>query len=120
MTGTLKATAIGNYNASAKPKANYCWNDGTTTKRDYVWSIKSNTMLITLNDKETDYTGSAINIDAPVIKNSDGDVITGPSITYAYYNGGSCSGTALVVLLVMLVVTLLDATAKHLENMLDL
>lgn len=52
-------------------------------------------MLITLNDKETDYTGSAINIDAPVIKNSDGDVITGPSITYAYYNGGSCSGTAL-------------------------
>ena len=95
LTGTLKATAIGNYNASAKPKANYCWNDGTTTKRDYVWSIKSNTMLITLNDKETDYTGSAINIDAPVIKNSDGDVITGPSITYAYYNGGSCNGTAL-------------------------
>ena len=95
LTGTLKATVIGNYNASAKPKANYCWNDGTTTKRDYVWSIKSNTMLITLNDKETDYTGSAINIDAPVIKNSDGDVITGPSITYAYYNGGSCSGTAL-------------------------
>ncbi len=95
LTGTLKATAIGNYNASAKPKANYCWNDGTTTKRDYVWSIKSNTMLITLNDKETDYTGSAINIDAPVIKNSDGNVITGPSITYAYYNGGSCSGTAL-------------------------
>lgn len=95
LTGTLKATAIGNYNASAKPKANYCWNDGTTTKRDYVWSIKSNTMLITLNNKEADYTGSAINIDAPVIKNSDGDVITGPSITYAYYNGGSCSGTAL-------------------------
>lgn len=95
LVGTLKATAIGNYNASAKPKANYCWNDGTTTKRDYVWSIKSNTMLITLNDKETDYTGSAINIDAPVIKNSDGGVITGPSITYAYYNGGSCSGTAL-------------------------
>ena len=95
LTGTLKATVIGNYNASAKPKANYCWNDGTTTKRDYVWSIKSNTMLITLNDKETDYIGSAINIDAPVIKNSDGDVITGPSITYAYYNGGSCSGTAL-------------------------
>ena len=95
LTGTLKATAIGNYNASAKPKANYCWNDGTTTKRDYVWSIKSNTMLITLNDKEIDYTGSAINIDAPVIKNSDGDVITGPNITYAYYNGGSCSGTAL-------------------------
>ena len=95
LTGTLKATAIGNYNASAKPKANYCWNDGTTTKRDYVWSIKSNTMFITLNNKETDYTGSAINIDAPVIKNSDGDVITGPSITYAYYNGGSCSGTAL-------------------------
>ena len=95
LNGTLKATVIGNYNASAKPKANYCWNDGTTTKRDYVWSIKSNTMLITLNDKETDYTGSAINIDAPVIKNSDGNVITGPSITYAYYNGGSCSGTAL-------------------------
>ena len=95
LTGTLKATAIGNYNASAVPKANYCWNDGTTTKRDYVWSIKSNTMLITLNNKETDYTGSAINIDAPVIKNSDGDVITGPSITYAYYNGGSCNGTAL-------------------------
>ena len=95
LTGTLKATAIGNYNASAKPKANYCWNDGTTTKRDYVWSIKSNTMYITLNNKESDYTGSAINIDAPVIKNSDGDVITGPSITYAYYNGGSCSGTAL-------------------------
>ncbi len=95
LTGTLKATAIGNYNASAKPKANYCWNDGTTTKRDYVWSIKSNTMYITLNNKEADYTGSAINIDAPVIKNSDGDIITGPTLTYAYYNGGSCSGTAL-------------------------
>ena len=95
LTGTLKATAIGNYNASAVPKANYCWNDGTTTKRDYVWSIKSNTMYITLNNKESDYTGSAINIDTPVIKNSDGNVITGPSITYAYYNGGSCSGTAL-------------------------
>ena len=95
LTGTLKATVIGNYNASAVPKANYCWNDGTTTKRDYVWSIKSNTMYITLNNKESDYTGSAINIDTPVIKNSDGNVITGPSITYAYYNGGSCSGTAL-------------------------
>lgn len=95
LTGTLKATVVGNYNASAKPKANYCWNDGTTTKRDYIWSIKSNTMLVTLNNKETDYTGSAINIDAPVIKNSDGEVITGPSITYTYYNGGSCSGTAL-------------------------
>lgn len=95
LTGTLKATAIGNYNASAVPKANYCWNDGTTTKRDYVWSIKSNTMYITLNNKEADYTGSAINIDAPVIKNSDGDIITGPTLTYAYYNGGSCSGTAL-------------------------
>ena len=95
LTGTLKATAIGNYNASAKPKANYCWNDGTTTKRDYVWSIKSNTMYITLNNKEADYTGSAINIDTPVIKNSDGDIITGPTLTYAYYNGGSCSGTAL-------------------------
>ena len=95
LTGTLKATVIGNYNASAVPKANYCWNDGTTTKRDYVWSIKSNTMYITLNNKESDYIGSAINIDTPVIKNSDGNVITGPSITYAYYNGGSCSGTAL-------------------------
>ena len=95
LTGTLKATVIGNYNASAVPKANYCWNEGTTTKRDYVWSIKSNTMYITLNNKESDYTGSAINIDTPVIKNSDGNVITGPSITYAYYNGGSCSGTAL-------------------------
>ena len=52
-------------------------------------------MYITLNNKESDYTGSAINIDTPVIKNSDGNVITGPSITYAYYNGGSCSGTAL-------------------------
>ena len=95
LKGTLKATVIGNYNASAVPKANYCWNDGTTTKRDYVWSIKSNTMYITLNNKEADYTGSAINIDTPVIKNSDGDIITGPTLTYAYYNGGSCSGTAL-------------------------
>ena len=95
LTGTLKATAIGNYNASAKPKANYCWNDGTTTKRDYVWSIKSNTMYITLNNKESDYTGSAINIDTPVIKNSDGDIITGPTLSYTYYNGGSCNGTAL-------------------------
>ena len=95
LSGTLKATVIGNYNASAVPKANYCWNDGTTTKRDYVWSIKSNTMYITLNNKESDYTGSAINIDTPVIKNSDGDIITGPTLTYTYYNGGSCSGTAL-------------------------
>lgn len=95
LSGTLKATVIGSYNASAVPKANYCWNDGTTTKRDYVWSIKSNTMYITLNNKESDYTGSAINIDTPVIKNSDGDIITGPTLTYTYYNGGSCSGTAL-------------------------
>ena len=95
LSGTLKATVIGNYNASAVPKANYCWNDGTTTKRDYVWSIKSNTMYITLNNKEADYTGSAINIDTPMIKNSDGDIITGPDLTYTYYNGGSCNGTAL-------------------------
>lgn len=95
LKGTLKATVIGNYNASAVPKANYCWNDGTTTKRDYVWSIKSNTMYITLNNKESDYTGSAINIDTPVIKNSDGDIITGPTLSYTYYNGGSCNGTAL-------------------------
>lgn len=95
LNGTLKATVIGNYNASAVPKVNYCWNDGTTTKRDYVWSIKSNTMYITLNNKEADYTGSAVNIDTPVIKNSDGDIITGPTLTYTYYNGGSCNGTAL-------------------------
>ena len=67
------------------------WHAFTHPKK----ALDKSLSIFTLNDKETDYTGSAINIDAPVIKNSDGDVITGPSITYAYYNGGSCSGTAL-------------------------
>lgn len=95
LDGTLKATLVGEYSVSAIPRSNYCWNDNSTTKREYTWSIVENAMLVTLSDKSTTYTGSAISIGTASITDGSGTSISGPVVTYNYYNGSSCSGSAL-------------------------
>lgn len=95
LDGTLKATLVGEYSVSATPRSNYCWNDNSTTKREYTWSIVENAMLVTLSDKSTTYTGSAISIGTASITDGSGTSISGPVVTYNYYNGSSCSGSVL-------------------------
>lgn len=95
LDGILKAALIGEYSASATPISNYCWSDNSTTKREYTWSIVENAMVVTLSDKSATYTGSAISIDNASITDGSGTSISGPTVTYNYYNGSSCSGSVL-------------------------
>lgn len=39
--GTINAKKVGSYKFTAKPKNNYCWNDGTSGTKNYTWSITS-------------------------------------------------------------------------------
>ena len=49
---------------------------------------------VTLKNKEANYSGSQIQIDAPTIKNPNGSIISIP-YTEKYYNNSNCSGSAI-------------------------
>lgn len=39
ISGSPSGLSVGSYKAEAVPSKNYCWFDGTTTKKEYTWSI---------------------------------------------------------------------------------
>ena len=41
LTGAISATQVGTYTATATPKANYAWSDGTTAEKTVSWKILS-------------------------------------------------------------------------------
>ena len=56
LTGTTSATNVGTYTATAKPKTNYAWNDGTVTSKTLTWKITAKGMSdITASLSSTTY-----------------------------------------------------------------
>ena len=95
LSGVTTAVEIGDYKAYATPKDNYCWSDYSTAKKEYSWSIGSSKPTATIADKTVTYTGSEVTTNTATVTTPDGGTIPSSSITYSYYSGASCSGTAL-------------------------
>lgn len=91
ITGSKTAKDMGNYKVTVKPESNYCWSDYSTDEKTFTWSIGSNMLNATIANKTVTYTGSAVSSNAVVIKDSNGNTITGPTVTYKYYSGSNCS-----------------------------
>ena len=57
LTGTISATQVGTYTATATPKANYAWSDGTTAEKTVSWKILTKSSIdITVTLATTTYT----------------------------------------------------------------
>ena len=57
LTGTISATQVGTYTATATPKANYAWSDGTTAEKTVSWKILTKSSIdITVTLAITTYT----------------------------------------------------------------
>ena len=62
LTGTITATAVGTYTATATPKANYAWADGSTDAKTLTWKITEKTssdIVATLGETVYTYDGTA-------------------------------------------------------------
>ena len=93
----ITGTDVGNYVGSLTPTANYQWNSGSnvTSARALTCSITQAETTTSASAVSKTYNGSAITgSGSSVLKNTS---IAAPSAayTYTYYNGSSCSGTAL-------------------------
>ncbi len=95
LSGVTTAVEVGDYKAYATPKDNYCWSDYSTAKKEYSWSIGSSKPTATIADKTVTYTGSEVTTNTATVTTPDGGTIPSSSVTYSYYSGASCSGTAL-------------------------
>ena len=62
ITGTYKATNVGNYTATLTPKTGYTWSNGTTDARVVNWSISPINIsddIIKFEDETVEYDGDA-------------------------------------------------------------
>ena len=93
----ISGTSVGDYTADLTPTANYQWNSGSdvTSKRTLTCSITQSATTTTASNISQSYSGSSIKGSATAKLNSNSANISSPTITYTYYNGSSCSGTAL-------------------------
>ncbi len=77
LSGTVKATNAGSYNATAKLQNGYKWTDGTTADKTISWTIEpAKIVSITLEGDNFEYTGKVIE---PAIKGIVGDPVN-PSV----------------------------------------
>ena len=57
LTGAISAIQVGTYTATATPKANYAWSDGTTAEKTVSWKILTKSSIdITVTLATTTYT----------------------------------------------------------------
>ena len=99
LSGTTSATSVGTYTATATPKANYAWSDGTTTSKTLTWKITekaSASLTVTLATTTYTYDGTA---KEPVITVKDGSTTLtfGTHYTVSYSNNTN-AGTATVTI----------------------
>lgn len=59
ISGTTSAAAVGNYTATFTPKANYCWQDGTSTGRTVSWTIGPKVLRKPVQKGAVRYTGES-------------------------------------------------------------
>ncbi len=98
LTGTVAAKEVGTYTASATPKSNYAWSDGTTTGKTLTWKIipkASSNLTVTLGTTKYTYSGTA---KEPTAKVQDGanTLIEGTDYTVSYaqnINVGNATAT---------------------------
>lgn len=81
----------GNYSVKIVSAGNDNYNSAETCVPHKITQGKP---TVTLENKEANYSGSQIQIDAPAIKNPNGSIISIP-YTVNYYNGSSCSGSTI-------------------------
>lgn len=81
----------GNYSVKIVSEGNDNYNPAETC---VLHTITQGKPTVTLQNKEANYSGNQIQMDAPTIKNPNGSII---SISYIvnYYNGSSCSGSTI-------------------------
>ena len=94
----LKGTNVNSYTVSLTPTANYKWSSGSnvTSARNLTCKIVKSDTTTTVSNITKTYNGSAQAASGATSKlNSNNSAISGGSYTYTYYNGNSCSGTAL-------------------------
>ena len=82
---------VGDYSVKIVSAGNDNYNPAETC---VLHTITQGKPIVTLENKEADYNGSQIQIDAPTIKNPNGSIISIP-YTEKYYNNSNCSGTAI-------------------------
>ena len=82
---------VGDYSVKIVSAGNDNYNPAETC---VLHTITQGKPTVTLENKEADYNGSQIQIDAPTIKNPNGSIISIP-YTEKYYNNSNCSGTAI-------------------------
>jgi predicted nuclease of predicted toxin-antitoxin system len=83
----------GNYSVKIVSAGNDNYNPAETCVPHTITQGKP---TVTLKNKEANYSGSQIQIDAPTIKNPNGSIISIP-YTKKYYNNSNCSGSAISV-----------------------
>ena len=81
----------GNYSVKIVSAGNDNYNPAETCVPHKITQGKP---TVTLKNKEANYSGIQIQIDAPTIKNPNGSIISIP-YTVNYYNGSACSGSTI-------------------------
>ena len=62
LSGTTSATNVGTYTATATPKANYAWSDGTTTAKTLTWKTIAKTLTVTPTSGQGKSYGTSDNV----------------------------------------------------------
>ena len=99
LSGTTSATNVGTYTATATPKANYAWSDGTTTAKTLTWKITekaSSSLTVTLVTTTYTYDGTAKE-PAVTVKDGSTTLTSGTHYTVSYSNNTN-AGTATVTI----------------------
>ena len=99
LSGTTSATNAGTYTATATPKANYAWSDGTTTAKTLTWKITekaSSSLTVTLATTTYTYDGTA---KEPAVTVKDGSTTLTLNTYYTVtYSNNTNVGTATVTI----------------------
>ena len=99
LSGTTSATNVGTYTATATPKANYAWSDGTTTAKTLTWKITekaSSSLTVTLATTTYTYDGTA---KEPAVTVKDGSTTLTLNTYYTVtYSNNTNVGTATVTI----------------------
>ena len=93
----ITGTNVGSYTGDLTPTANYQWSSGSdvTSERTLTCKIVKNNTTTQLGAQNFTYNGNNQSATGASAKLANGTAITAPTFTYTYYNGDSCSGTAL-------------------------
>ena len=99
LSGTTSATNVGTYTATATPKANYAWSDGTTTAKTLTWKITekaSSSLTVTLEKETYTYDGTAKE-PAVTVKDGGTTLTAGTHYIVSYSNNTNASTATVTI-----------------------